>query len=116
MPSTPVTLADARRLCAEGRFHAAASVLLDAFRDAPNDAEIARELGTTMRASGDLASAINYLQRAHDVNPSDPRTVAELVLSYHAANEHDAASRVLIRSLSRGLRSEDLADHLRDAA
>jgi len=116
MPSTSATLADARRLSAEGRFHAAASVLLEAFRTQPEDAEIARELGITMRASGDLESAIDYLERAYNVEPTDARTVAELVLSFHAAHRHGSASRVLIRSLERGLRSEDLADHLRDAA
>lgn len=116
MPSTPVALTDARRLSAEGRFHAAASVLLEAFRTQPEDAEIARELGITMRASGDLESAIEYLERAYNVEPANPRTVAELVLSFHAAHRHDSASRVLIRSLARGLRSEELAEHLRKAA
>ncbi|MAW61001.1 MAG: hypothetical protein CMJ94_09210 [Planctomycetes bacterium] len=116
MASSSATLADARRLCAEGRFHAAASVLLDAFRVQPEDSEILRELGVTMRASGDLESAIDYLQRAHNAEPTDARTVAELVLSYHAADQHDAASRVLVRSLERGLRSEELAVHLRAAA
>lgn len=116
MPSTSTTLADARRLSAEGRFHAAASVLLDAFRNFPDDAEIARELGITMRASGDLESAIDYLERAYNAEPTDARTVAELVLSFHAAHRHGSASRVLVRSLERGLRSEELAAHLRDAA
>lgn len=103
-------------MCAEGRFHAAASVLLDAFRSDPEDAEVALELGATMRACGDVPCAIEYLQRAHNVEPQDARTVAELVLSYHALDQHDAASHVLIRSLERGLRSEELAVHLRSAA
>jgi Flp pilus assembly protein TadD len=101
---------------AEGRFHAATSLLLDAFRGDPEDAEVARELGTTMRACGDFSCAIEYLQRAHNVEPQNARTVAELVLSYHALDQHDSASRVLIRSLALGLRSEELAVHLRDAA
>lgn len=116
MPSTSATLADARRMCAAGRFHAATDLLLDAFRSNPEDAEVALELGATMRACGDFSCAIEYLQRAHNVAPQDARTVAELVLSYHALDQHDAASRVLIRSLAIGLRSEELAEHLRDAA
>ncbi|MCH2101629.1 MAG: hypothetical protein MK209_06875 [Planctomycetes bacterium] len=116
MASSSATLANARRLSAEGRFHAAASVLLDAFRTKPEDTEILRELGITMRTSGDLESSIFYLQRAHNTEPTDARTVAELVLSFHAAQRHDSASHVLVRSLERGLRSEELAQHLRDAA
>jgi Flp pilus assembly protein TadD len=116
MPSTSATLADARRLCAEGRFHAATNLLLDAFRSDPEDAAVARELGATMRACGDFSCAIEYLQRAHNVEPQDARTVAELVLSYHALDQHEYASQVLIRSLARGLRSEELAVHLREAA
>lgn len=116
MRATPATLADARALCADGRFHAAASLLLDAFRDAPEDPEVARELGAVLRASGDLDGAVAYLERARDGAPDDPAVIAELVLAYHALQRHQEASRVLIRALASGLRGEDLAHVLRDAA
>ena len=104
----PATLDDARRLSAEGRFHAAASLLLEAFRADPENADVARELGATLRSSGDLQSAVEYLDRAHNGNPADARTVAELVLAYHAMNKHERASQVLIRftaSVLKGLKA-----------
>jgi len=116
MAASLSVIADAQSLCAEGRFHAAASQLLDAFRASPEDAEIARELGAVMRASGDLQASVDYLERALSNNPTDARAVAEIVLAYHAMQKHEAASRILTRSLELGLRSDDLAGHLSDAA
>ncbi len=107
---------DARKASADGRFHAAATLLLDAFREFPEDPAIALELGIVMRTAGDPHSALDYLERAYCADPANPQIVAELVLTHHDLGLHDEASHVLIRSLNRGLEGEQLASYLRTAA
>jgi predicted Zn-dependent protease len=116
MSATAQRIDDARLCCTEGRFHAAATLLLEAFRLDPCDGAVALELGVVMRASGDLQAAIDFLSRAHFADPVNPQAVAELVLTYHDLGWHHEASRVLVRSLEVGLRSEDLAQYMQQAA
>lgn len=107
---------DARKASADGRFHAAATLLLEAFRQNPEDPAIALELGIVMRTAGDPAGALEYLSRAYCADPSNAQIVAELVLTHHDLGLHDEASHVLVRSLNRGLEGEELASYLRSAA
>jgi Flp pilus assembly protein TadD len=87
----------------EGRFVAAADFLLEAFRQEPENHEIARELGKVLRAVGDLEGAVAYLNRAWQHAPADPITVAELILALHELNRPGEAVNVMLRSLEAGL-------------
>ena len=116
MTATTQQIYDARRCCSEGRFHAAASMLLEAFRKDPNNGAVALELGVVMRAVGDPSGALEYLTRAYFADPSNPQIVAELVLTHHDLGSHDEASTLLVRSLNIGLEGEALARYLQSAA
>ena len=87
----------------EGRFVAAADFLLEAFRQEPENHEIARELGKVLRAVGDLEGAVAYLNRAWQHAPADPITVAELILALHELKRPGEAVNVMLRSLEAGL-------------
>lgn len=95
-------LIKARRCHEEGRFHAAADLLLKAFREDPEDAEIARELGVVLIAAGDAQGGIGYLQRARAMAPQDPQTNAELILALYHQNRGQEAARTLVQALDAG--------------
>ncbi len=115
MASSSDTIDRARRRFHAGRFHAAADLLLIAFREDPTDVGVARELGVVLHASGDPQAARTYLSRAHFADPADPTTLAHLVVVLHELGQHDEASRVLVRSLAAGLPGELLVQHLQAA-
>ncbi|NQU48217.1 MAG: tetratricopeptide repeat protein [Planctomycetes bacterium] len=114
--TTSKLIYDARRASADGRFHAAATILLEVFRHNPSDPAIALELGIVMRIAGDPASALEYLTRAYCADPANAQIVAELVLTYHDLGSHTEASQILIRSLNHGLQGDDLSAYLSQAA
>ena len=103
MTSTQKLLNRAQRCHDEGRFVAAADFLLEAFRQDPENYEIARELGKVLRAVGDLDGAVAYLKRAWQHAPTDPVTVSELILSLHDQGRRGEAVNVMLRSLEAGL-------------
>ena len=99
----------ARRCHADGRFVAAADLLLEAFRESPGDHRIARELGKVLRSVGDLDGSVGYLKRAWHCEPADPITVAELVLALHDLGRADDAVKVMLASLDAGLEESGFA-------
>ena len=99
----------ARRCHEDGRFLAAADLLLEAFRGDPGDPEVARELGRVLRSVGDLPGAVDYLKRAWQSEPADPMTVAELVLALHDLGRGDEAVKVMLASLDAGLEESGFA-------
>lgn len=109
MEDRPDLLERARRCHADGRFVAAADLLLEAFRADPADHRVARELGTVLRAVGDLDGSIGYLRRAWHCEPADPATVAELVLALHDLGRADEAVKVMLASLDAGLEDAGFA-------
>jgi tetratricopeptide (TPR) repeat protein len=100
---TEERLREARRCHDEGRFGAAADLLLAAFRAEPERFEVAREIGRLLRAVGDPAGAADYLKRAWLGAPADGLTVAELVLALHDLGRRDEAVQVMLSSLDAGL-------------
>ena len=96
-------LVDAQKCHEEGRFHAAANLLLVAFRTDPENAHIARKLGVVMRAVGDLNGAVDYLSRAFQSDPGDPDTISELILALHELGRFEDASTVLLNGLDAGV-------------
>ena len=114
MDSTQI-LVDAQKCHEEGRFHAAANLLLAAFREDPENAHIARQLGLVMRAVGDLNGAVDYLSRAFQADPGDPETIAELILALHELGRFEDASAVLINSLNAGVQAHVFAEALHAA-
>lgn len=103
MPQRPEILERAMRCHADGRFVAAADLLLEAFREDPGDHEVSRELGKVLRAVGDLDGAVDYLKRSWQCEPRDAVTVAELVLALHDLGRGSEAVRVMLASLDAGL-------------
>ena len=103
-------LLDRARQCHEdGRFVAAADLLLEAFRADPGRPEVARELGKVLRSVGDLDGAVSYLKRAWQLDPADPVTVAELVLSLHELDRANEAVQVMLGALDAGLEDSGFA-------
>jgi len=96
-------LAQARICRDQGRFQAAADLLLEAFRKAPADGGISRELGKVLAAGGDLETGLEFLQRAHQADPDDPDTAAELALLLHHLGREEEAGRCMLESLEAGL-------------
>ena len=103
MKSPKNLLHRAQRCHDEGRFVAAADFLLEAFRQDPENHQIARELGKVLRAVGDLEGAVAYLKRAWQHAPTDPITVSELILSLHEQDRPGEAVNVMLRSLEASL-------------
>lgn len=62
----------------QGRFVAAADLLVAAFRRHPLDGEVARELGLVLLAAGDAEQAIDFLERACHAAPEDAAAHAAL--------------------------------------
>jgi len=114
MDSTQI-LADAQKCHKEGRFHAAANLLLAAFRADPENPNIARQLGVVMRAVGDLNGAVDFLSRSFQADPSDPETIAELILALHELGRFEDASAVLLNSLNAGVQAQVFAEALHAA-
>lgn len=112
MATSQQLLRHAHRCHEEGRFVAAADFLLEAFRSNPEDAVVARELGKVLRSVGDLEGAVAYLKRAWQHEPSDPVTVAELVLALHEQGRGQEAVQVMLGSLEAGLEETDFALNL----
>ncbi len=112
MSTTQETLKQARRCHEEGRFHTAADLLLEAYRQNPADPAVARELGFLLHAVGDLAGAARFLHRAYQGDPTDSETVAEYVLVLYDQGKGKDASHLLVSSLEQGVIPEDLAKHL----
>lgn len=106
----------AARLChEEGRFGAAADLLLEAFRAEPERFEVAREIGRLLRSVGDPVAATDYLKRAWHLEPTDGTTVAELVLALHEMDRRDEAVQVMLASLDAGLDQAAFAANLINA-
>lgn len=103
MPTSRELLHHARQCHEEGRFVAAADILLEAFRADPEAPEVARELGKVLRSVGDLEGSVAYLKRAWQNEPADPITVAELVLVLHELGRGPEAVQVMLGSLEAGL-------------
>ena len=112
MTSTKETLSQARQCHEDGRFHAAADLLLEAYRKSPADPAVARELGFLLHSVGDLAGAARFLHRAYQGDPTDSETVAEYVLVLHSQGRGEEASHLLVASLEQGLIPEELAKRL----
>ncbi len=109
MASSQELLHRAQQCHEEGRFVAAADLLLEAFRAHPESHEIARELGKVLRSVGDLEGSISYLKRAWQHEPADPVTVAELVLALHELDRGQEAVQVMLGSLEAGLEETGFA-------
>lgn len=112
---TEEKLREARRCHEEGRFGAAADLLLDAFRAEPERFEVAREIGRLLRAVGDAAGAADYLKRAWHLEPADGVTVAELVLALHELDCREEAVMVMLASLEAGLDQSGFIESLAGA-
>ena len=95
--------------------HVAANLLLDGFRQDPENVSITRQLGVVLHAIGDSEGALDFLSRAYQSNPSDAETVAELVLVLHELERYDDASTVLMNGLNAGIEAEAFATKLRAA-
>lgn len=65
-------LEEACRLREEGRFHAAADRLLEAFRRAPDSPDVCLLLGQVLEAAGDPDDARSFLRRARAGAVRDP--------------------------------------------
>ena len=76
IPAQSARLSAAQCLQNEGRFLAAADLLLEDFRQNPWDSMVARELGSVLHATGNLIAAQEYLVRAHHADPSDDRIIS----------------------------------------
>ncbi|MFK5955764.1 MAG: hypothetical protein QM477_04875 [Planctomycetota bacterium] len=112
MPTSTELLRHAHQCHEEGRFVAAADFLLEAFRADPEAPEVSRELGKVLRSVGDLEGSIAYLKRSWQHEPSDPVTVAELVLALHELGRGQEAVQVMLGSLEAGLEETSFALHL----
>jgi len=104
----------ARQCHDEGRFAAAADLLLEAFRREPERVEVLREIGHLLRVVGDPRAALDYLNRAWHIEPADGVIVAELVLALHELGRPDEAVRVMLAALDAGLAQTAFADCLFD--
>ncbi|RMH05324.1 MAG: hypothetical protein D6702_00615 [Planctomycetota bacterium] len=103
---SPAPLAVARRLQAEGRFLAAAELLLAAFRRDPASAEVAEDLGELMLAAGDPGAALDFFQRARHADPVSPRALRGCLEALRLLGRRDEAARVLLVALEGGLDEE----------
>jgi len=112
MPTSTELLRHAHQCHEEGRFVAAADFLLEAFRSNPEAPEVARELGKVLRSVGDLEGSVAYLKRSWQHEPSDPVTVAELVLALHELGRGQEAVQVMLGSLEAGLEETSFALNL----
>jgi Flp pilus assembly protein TadD len=115
MSNSSFILKNALKFHEEGRFHAAANLLLDGFHEDPQNVSIARQLGIVLHAVGDSEGAVDFLSRAYQSNPSDAETIAELVLVLHELERYDDASAVLMNGLNAGIETEAFATKLRAA-
>ena len=78
---------------AEGNLDQAADLLVRAAEQAPEDPSILRERGVLELERGDAAAAYEHLQRAHELNPEDPRTTFYLAAaSGHSGRWDEAAT------------------------
>ncbi len=109
MTAPPQRLLRARHLQDQGRFLAAADVLLEAFRQAPEDGRVACELGQTLLAAGDPHGALAYLERARHADPSDPAALRAVIEALHQLDRRDDAARALIHGLMAGVEATALA-------
>jgi Flp pilus assembly protein TadD len=109
---TEQLLRQARACHEQGRFAAAADLLLAAFRSDPGRHEVPREIGRLLRATGDPMGAVSYLTRAWHLEPADGLTVAELVLALHELGRPDDATQVMLASLDAGLEESGFMDCL----
>ena len=116
MDTLPQILNNAQKHHEEGRFHAAASLLLKAFRSDPENAEIAHQLGMVMRAVGNMPAAVEYLSRSYHANPTNTETITELVLALYEVERFEDASIVLMNGLKLGIDAKAFATSIIEAA
>jgi tetratricopeptide (TPR) repeat protein len=112
IPAHNPRLSVAQSLQDQGRFLAAADILLEDFRQDPWDSIVARELGCVLHAAGDLVSAQEYLVRAHHANPSDARALSELVLVLRERDMSDEAAGFLLAGLNAGANPQEISGNL----
>ncbi len=96
----------------EGRFFAATDLLLQVFRNTPEDPEVAFELGAVLHAAGDSQNALTFLLRAHHVDPSNESTVAELVQVLRQLERDDEAAHLLLAGVDAGADAFLIAEKL----
>jgi thioredoxin-like negative regulator of GroEL len=117
MSSTAENLQRARQLQDEGRFLAAADLLLAAFRASPHSGEVACELGQVLLAAGDPAGALGFLERARHADPADPAPLRASLEALRLLGREEQAARALVDGLAAGIDPVELAlDLVRDAA
>ncbi len=112
MATSPHRLTRARHLQDQGRFLAAADVLLAAFRSAPHDGSIACELGHVLLAGGDPAGALEDLDRARHADPRDPAALRGCMEALRQLGRPDQAARALVDGLMAGVEPQELADQI----
>ncbi|MBC8328637.1 MAG: tetratricopeptide repeat protein [Planctomycetes bacterium] len=109
MTAPPQDLLRARRLQDQGRFLAAADLLLETFRESPNDGAIAREIGLVLLAAGDPHGALGYLERARHADPADPAALRGSMEALHQLDRRDEAAHALLAGLMAGIEPAELA-------
>lgn len=102
MPTQHSLLNQARDCRDQGRFVAAADLLLDAFREDPEQSGVARDLGLVLHAVGDLDGACDYLIRAHHMDPTESTTLIWLVQVLQELGRPQDAAQFLVAGLSAG--------------
>ncbi|MBO46696.1 MAG: hypothetical protein CMJ96_07350 [Planctomycetes bacterium] len=112
IPAQSARLSAAQCLQNEGRFLAAADLLLEDFRQNPWDSMVARELGSVLHATGNLIAAQEYLVRAHHADPSDARSLSELVLVLRERGMPDEAAGFLLAGLNAGADPSEISASL----
>ena len=112
MEKTTPCIHQARAFQNEGRFLAAADLLLKAFREEPADGEIARELGLVVHATGDFDTALHYLLRAHHSDPADEATLAGLLQVLQDQGRHHEAAHLLLAGVQAGANPDDIANRV----
>lgn len=66
----------------------------------PNYGPALTAIGSLSRETGDLTASLDYLQRAHKVQPGSKETIIELAKTWLAFNETARASEILDKGLS----------------
>ena len=101
----PVALAD--QLAGLGEFDQAVAVLEKAARQHPGAGDVHRQLGIHRLKRQDPAAALEALDRALEIAPSDQRTIAHRAVALQALGRHDEAGRWL--GIDRHLQRRQLA-------
>ncbi len=98
-PLPSVRLAEADYSYSLAGYEKAIEVLLEVARELPGSPEPVERVAYPLRRTGDLEKALEYLEKALDLDPFNPRVARELAETYRALRRYADAERVFRKAM-----------------